>query len=200
VRRLSKTAQTVLGVGIFLVLASILLMGYFQQGQAQERLAMELSSVQILLAKQWQKFAAEDLPARQSELEDLLALRESQVNVAQADLRQPIKSIEITDTFFDIAENNGVAIVEITEGILELLPPGLTGDEMEGLDFSSLQLVVKVEGDVANIVNYVLELNQQFPTSVNEVTKVYSFAPWQPPLTQATLTVNIFNYEGNQHD
>ena len=61
-RRLSKAARAILGGGVFLVLAAILLMGYFQQGEEQDRLSMELSAVQILLAKQWDKFTAEELP------------------------------------------------------------------------------------------------------------------------------------------
>ena len=191
-RRLSKTARTILGSGIFLVLAAILIMAYFQEGQEQDRLSQELSSVQILLARQWDKFSAEGLPAKQSEVESQLALVESQLYAAKANLRQAIESIEITDTLFEIAETSEVKIVEISNvGIVELSPPSLIDEDLEELDFSALSLTAKIEGDVANLVDFIFKLSQEFPTCVNDATDI------DAEQSLATLTLQIFNYEGD---
>jgi len=167
-------------------------MAYFQEGREQDRLSQELSSIQILLAKQWDKFSAEKLPAKQSEVESQLALVESQANAAKANLRQPIDSINIVDTFFDIAETSEVKIVEIGNvGIVELTPPSLIEEDLEELDFSAFSLTVKIKGDVANLVNFISKLGQKFPTCVNETTDI------DAKQSLATLTVQIFNYEGD---
>ena len=191
-RRLSKTARAILGGGVFLVIAAILISGYFQQGKEQDRLSMELSAVQILLAKQWDKFAAEDLPARQNELENQLAIGESQLNIAKAGLSQPLDSIDTANALFEIAETSEVAIVEISNvAIVELTPPSLIEEDLDELGFSALSLTVKIEGEVANLVDFISELEQQFPTTVHEVTKINAAESW------ATLAVQIFNYEGD---
>ena len=191
-RRLGNTARAILGGGIFLVLAAILIAGYSQQSEEQDRLSMELSAVQILLAKQWDKFAAEDLPARQNELESQLAPVESQLNTAKAGLRQPIESIDITDALFKIAETSEVAIVEISNvAIVELTPPSLIEEDLDEPGFSALSLTVKIEGEIANLVDFISELDEQFPTTVHEVTKINAAE------SLATLAVQIFNYEGD---
>jgi type II secretory pathway pseudopilin PulG len=205
VRRLSKTAWTILASGIFIILAAILLMSYFQQGQEQDRLSQELSSVQLLLAKQWEKFSSEGLPAKQSELESQLASVESQLNTAKANLRQPIESIEsidITDTLFEIAETSEVEIVEISNmAIIEVNPPGLIGEDLDELEFFALSFTATAEGDVANLVDFVFELNQQFPTGVIEsvTIKVPAVIEEEEEITEPSVQINlsIYTYEGD---
>ena len=201
-RRLSKTARTFLAIGIFVIVAASLLMAYFQEGQEQSRLSQELSSVQILLAKQWEKFSSEELPSQQSELESQLALAESQLKIAKADLHQPIESIEITDTFFEVAETTEVEIVEIGKvEIVEISPPGWPEEDLNEVSFSALSLTTKIEGDVLNLVDFISELSQQFPTSVYEMTEINvpEVAEEEEELEQpsATFKLYIYTYEGD---
>ena len=210
--KLSKTAWTILVGGTIIILAAILLISYFQQGQEQDRLSMELSSIQILLAKQSDRSSAEELPAKQSELESQLAQAESQLNIAKANLRQPIESIDITDTLFEIAETSEVEIVEISDvAIIETSPPGLTSEELEELgeepeelkelSFFALSFLVTAEGDVANLVDFVFELNQQFPTGVIESVKIEvpAVIEEEEEITEPSVQINlsIFTYEGD---
>ncbi len=199
--KISKTAWTVLAIGIFVVVAASLLMAYFQEGQEQSRLSQELSSVEILLAKQWAKFSSEELPSQQSQLERQLALAESKLNNAKAGLRQPIESIETTDTFFEIAEANEVEIVEISKvEIVEISPPGWPEEDTDEVNFSAMSLTIKIEGDVPDLVDFISELSQQFPTSVYELTEIRvpevaeEEEELEPP--SANLKLYIYTYEG----
>ncbi len=201
-RRLSKTAWTILVGGTFIILAAILLMSYFQQGQEQDRLSQELSSVQLLLAKQWDKFSSEGLPAKQSELESKLASVESQLDTAKANLRRPIESIGITATLFKLAETSGVEIVGISNvAIVEANPPGLIGEDLDELEFFALSFTVTAEGDVANLVDFVFELNQQFPTGViqSAIIEVPAVIEEEEEITEPSVQINlsIFTYEGD---
>ena len=200
--RLSKTALTFLAIGILVVLSASLLMAYFQEGQEQDRLSQELSAVQLLLAKQWVKFSSEEFPSQQSELESRLALAESQINSAKVNLRQSLESIEITDAFFEIAEANEVKIVEIGEvEIVETSPPGWPEEDTDEISFSAMTLTAKIEGDVPNLVNFISELSERFPTSVYELTEIAipEVAVEEEEVEQpsATLKLYIHTYEGN---
>ena len=200
--KLSKTALTFLAIGILVVLAVSLLMAYFQEGQEQDRLSQELSAVQLLLAKQWVKFSSEEFPSQQSELENQLALAESQINSAKANLHQSLESIEITDAFFEIAEANEVEIVEIGNvEIVETSPPGWTEEDTDEVSFSAMSLTVTIEGDVPNLVDFISELSERFPTSVYELTEIAipEVAVEEEEVEQpsAKLKLYIHTYEGN---
>lgn len=154
--KLGKKAWIILAGGIFVVLMASLFMVYSQQGQEQSRLSQELSLVRLTLAR----FSPEELSAQQRVLESRLAGAESVLDTAKNKLRQSIESIEVTDTLFEVADTHNVEIIGIDS-------PGVTGEELEGVSLSILSLTAVVEGDVSNLIDFIIELSQQFPTSVD---------------------------------
>ena len=194
--KLSKKAWIVLAIGIFIIAFASLNMAYSQQGQEQIRINQELSLAQLRLAR----FSPEELSSQQQKLENRLAHTEWKLEVAKASLRQLIESIEVTDTLFEVAETSGVEIIEINS-------PGLTSEELEGVAYSILALTAKVEGNVPNLINFILELNRKFPTGVLESVEIV--VPGviegetggeeieEPAKPSAKLELFIHTYEGD---
>jgi len=60
---------------------------------------------------------------------------------------------------------------------------------------------VTAEGDVANLVDFVFELNQQFPTGVIEsvIIKVPAVIEEEEEITEPSVQINlsIYTYEGD---
>ena len=185
--KLSKRALTFLAIGIFVVLAASLLVAYSQRSQEHSQLSQELSSAQALLVKQWANFssASREFSYQQGELERQLATSESRLNIAKINLRQSVESVEVTDTLFEVAKTNNVKIVEISSTGLA------TGEELEGIGFSVLPLTVEVGGDLPNLIDFISELTQQFPTGLVESTEISVAESF------ATITLDIHRYEGD---
>ncbi len=163
--KLSKTSWSLLTIGIFMILFTSLGVAYAQQGQEQSRLNPELSLAQLLLTKQLAKFPPEKFSSQQRELESRLAKAESQLETAKTTLSQLIESIEVTDTLFEAGDTCRVEIIEISSA-------GLTNKELGDITCSVLSLVVKVEGDVPNLTNFVVELSRRFPTGVAQSVQI----------------------------
>lgn len=191
--KLSRKAQILLAVGIVVVLAASLFMTYYQQDQEQSRLNQELDVAQLRLAQP----SPEDFSSQQMELESRLAQIEPRLVAVKERLRQPIDSIEVTDTFFQVAETNEVEIIEI--GI-----PGLGSEELDGGDYSVLLLTAVVEGDVSNLVDFVREVSRRFPTGILESVEILvpevieeeiEGEELAKPL--ANLSLLIYSYQGD---
>jgi len=190
--RLGKKAQIFLAGGIFVVLMASLFMVYSQHNQEQSRLSDELSLVQLALAG----FSPEKLSAQQRVLESRLTRTELELGTAKTKLRQSILSIEVTDTLFDVADTHNVEIIGIDS-------PGVTDEELEGVSLSILSLTAMVEGDVSNLVNFIVELSEEFPTSVDASVEILfptsvdesEETDVEKPI--ASIELRIHTYEGD---
>jgi len=162
--KLSKTTLIFLGVGIFAILAVGMGVAYAQQSREQSRLDEQLSLAQLRLTNY---SSPEELSSRRSKLESQLAELEIQFEDAKSLLRQPVESIEVTDTLFEVAEACDVEI-------LELDSPGLARDSrnLRGITCSALSLKAKVQGDVHDLLSFIFMLSKKFPTGVFEAVGI----------------------------
>ena len=189
--KLSKKAQIVLGVGIFVVLAGSLLMLYLRQGQEQSQLNQELDVAQLRL----DKHPLDEFSFQIRELEWRLAQAESRMSATKDSLRQPesVDSIEATETLLQVVEAQGVEIIEISS-------PGLSSEDLEGSAYSVLVLTVVVEGDVPELVHFISVLSSKFPTGVLESIDIIdpAVAEGEAGSTEpsASLSLRIYSYEG----
>jgi len=160
--RLSRTSWVLLAVGIFVILVSSLGAAYGVQQNEKTRLDEELSLAQLRLAK----YSPDELSAQQEELESQLVQIESEVTANKAYLSPSIENIEVIEALFvALAEATSVEVVEINSS-------SLTSKEVEEATFSALPLNVTIEGDVPNLLSFVRELSQEFPTNVVESIKM----------------------------
>lgn len=188
--KLSKTAWILLATGIFIVVVVRLNMTHFQQVEEQSRLYQELSLAQMRLNNS----PAQQLASQQREQESWLAQTESQLKAAKANLRQSIKSIEVTHALFKVAETCGVEITQVSS-------LGQTTKALEGVTLSVLSLTARAEGDMPDLINFILELSKEFPTGVVESVGID-----EPKVTgeeeelgkpSANLKLLIHTYEGD---
>jgi len=190
--RLGKKARIILAGGIFVVLMASLFMVYYQQGQERSRLSQELSLVRLTLAR----FSPEKLSAQQRVLESRLTRTELELATAKNKLHQSIKSIEVTDTLFEVADTHNVEIIGIDS-------PGVTSEELEGVSLSILSLTAMVEGDVSNLVDFIIELSEQFPTSVDASVEILFPTSAEGTVETgvetptASIELRIHTYEGD---
>ena len=160
--KLSKIVWIVLAIGIFVILVAGLMLAHSQQGQEQIRINQELSLIQLTLPK----YSPEELSSQQKELENRLAQTELEIKDAKASLRQSIESIEATDTIFAAARTSNVEVLLVRS----LGTP--TTKVLEGLTLTFLSLTAKVEGDVPNLIKFVVELNVKFPSGAIESVEI----------------------------
>jgi len=188
--RLSRTSWILLAVGIFVILVSSLGAAYGVQQNEKNRLDEELSLAQLRLAK----YSPDELSAQQEELESQLAQIESEVTANKAYLSPSIENIEVIEALFvALAEATSVEVVEINSS-------SLTSKKVEEISFSALPFTVRVEGDVPNLLRFVRELSQKFPTNVVEsikmnIPEVIEGEEIEKPA--ATIQLLIYTYQGD---
>ena len=187
-KKLSRKALILLGVGIIIIFGASLGMLHSQETEGQSRLSQELDVIELRL----KKYSPDEFSFQIREFEWRLAQAEVQVDSAKDRLRQSVDSIEVTETLFEVAADNGVEVVEISS-------PGLSSQELEDSVYSALSLAAMVEGNVSNLVDFVLAVGRKFPTGVIESVEINVPAVIGGESTQpsATLSMRIYSYQGD---
>ena len=155
--KLNKKILLCLAIGILTIVGVSLGMVQYQQVQEENQLKQELYLSQLQLKKS--KDVSQQLSSQQEDLENRVTQAKSQLTTAKAGLVQLIETIEVSDTLFDIAENCGVEIIQITSS-------APTDMELEGVACSALRSSVQVEGDVTSLIDFVLKWTETFRTGV----------------------------------
>ena len=152
---ISRTGWIILAVGITIIAFANLGVARFQQVQERNQLNEKLS-----LAKQkLSEFQLEQIYSQQEELEKQLDQTMSQFQTAKTILSQPIGSISTSGKLFDIAETCGIEVTEINSS-------SPASGNLEGIVCSILPFNVVVEGDVPNLIDFIIKLNGDFKTGV----------------------------------
>jgi len=152
---ISKTSGLFLGIGVFVILGGSLGMVRSQELREQSQIEHELSLAQLRL----QKYSVEPSSSQQEELKRRLTEISSQLAAAKVSLSQSIESIEVCATLFDVAQSCGVEIIEVNSR-------ESTDQELKGIACSFIPLTVRVEGDVANLIDFILKWSEDNPTGV----------------------------------
>ena len=183
--KLSKTSWLLIGIGIFMIISVGLGVVRYQQIQQQNTLNEKLALAQSRL----NGIQLERLSQRQEELEQQLSQTLSESETARTTLSQPIGSISISNTLFDIAEANSVEIIEISSS-------GLANEELAGITCAALPLTARVEGEVTDLVGFITKLNSDLVTSL--VRSVDIRIPETTSETKSTAYIQmvIYTYQG----
>ena len=153
--KISKKTLLIIAIGVFVIVAAGLYTVYSKQVKEQNQLNEQLASTQSRLSI----VNLEKLSSQQAELEQQLSLATSQFEAVKAIFSQPVGSITVTDSLFDIARVHGVVVTEMTS-------PGLANDSLEEITYSVLALTARVEGNVPALVRFVAALNSYLTTGV----------------------------------
>ena len=188
--KLSKASWLLLIGGIVIIIFASLGTARFQQAREQNQLDEELS----LTKQRLDELQLEVLSTQQEELESQLVQIESEVATIENHLSSSIENIEVIEALFvALAEATSVEVVEINSS-------SLTSKKVEEISFSALPFTVRVEGDVPNLLRFVRELSQKFPTNVVEsikmsIPEVIEGEEIEEPA--ATIQLLIYTYQGD---
>jgi len=147
--------------GIFIIAFAGLGMAYSRQNQDQSRLNQELAQAQLILDKS----SPDELSAQKDELETKLAESRSQLEAHKVSLSPVVQSIEASDSIFDIAEKCNVEVVAAKSK-----PP--SKDELNGIEYSTLWIKIKLEGNVDDIIRFIHTWTEENSTGIVESVKI----------------------------
>ena len=153
--KISKTSWLILSIGIFLVVLAGLGLTRSQQLQAQSQLDEELDVAEMRLSK----LGVEELRLKQEELQRQLDERIAELAEAKDKMRQTVESIDVTDEFFEIARSCEVVIMSISSS-------SIRDDKLEDITCSAITIDATAEGEVPNLINFVIKLNNDFTTGI----------------------------------
>lgn len=159
--KLSKTSLVILIIGVIVVAFGILGVTRANQVKQQQRLDEELAMAEMLLSK----IQLDGLRSQKDELEGRLEQAAPELETVSDDLNQPIDSITVVDSLFAVAGASGVEIVDLRSS-------QLGSGKLEGIDCSTIQLNMQVQGSVPDLIGFVIRLNNDFVTGVVELVQM----------------------------
>lgn len=184
--KLSKTSWLVLTIGVFVILFAGLGVVRLQQVQEQNQLRGEIA----LAEQELDGFQREQLSSQEIELEKQLDQATSQFEAVKAIFSQPIKSVAASTILFDMAEAYGLEVTEMSS-------LGPASDSFDGIDCSAISLTARVEGDVTNLVSFIIKLNSQLVTDVIRSITINFPEVGSGEKASADIHMVIYTYQGD---
>lgn len=182
--KLGKRTLLVIAIGIFVVVGISLSMVRSQQVKEQNQLNEEL----ILARSNLERVQPEKLSSQQAVLESRLSQATSQLEGFKTTLSEPIGGIAVSDIVFNVAKAHGVEVIEMTS-------PGRTSGSLEELVCSVISLTAKVEGDLPNLVDFIINLNRYLATSVVKAVKITIPETENGEKASADIQLIIYSYQ-----
>ena len=174
--KLSKKSWVFISIGLFLIGLVGLWTVYSQQSGVEKQLKEELTLINSKLSS----IELEQLAKKPGELEQQLDKTLAQSETARETLSQPMNSIIVSDILFSTAEANSVNITAISSAAANRVT-------LEGVPCLALPVTASVEGELNRLVDFVTELNGDYP-----ITEVNSFDVRIPyPADNTTLSASI---------
>jgi hypothetical protein len=188
--RLSKTSWLVLATGVFVVVLIGLGVTRSQQIKEQSALEEELSASESRLAKVQVTDLRQQLETLQEQIDD----EKVQLAEAKERLKQTVISADVTEQFFAIAEFSGVVIMNMSTSTI-------SDDTINSVSLSTISLSATVTGDLYDIVNFVINLNNSYTTGIVQSVQInIPDMVEEAEEIEATSTGNIqmivYSYEG----
>ena len=159
--KLGKTSWLILVIGICVIAFASVGFARAQRTDEQTRLQEELSVAKLRLSK----IQLKELALQERELEEQLDRAISRLEAARTEFSQPNESISVSGSLFDIARTCDVEITEISSS-------GLEEGDLESVGCSVLPITLKAEGDIANLIEFVIRLNNDFRTGLVESVEI----------------------------
>lgn len=182
--KLGRASQLILLVGIFLILFIPMWMIYQQQPAKQAQLEQELSNLETILAAPTTK---KDI------LEAEIKQAEAELEAAKAVFLDPNQGPEIIDRLLELAESNDI---DVTKTEVSTSQEKITVGENK-IEYPMLTFDIDLKGQVPRFQNFLLALDDNFPTcQVKEVK--FSITEEEGEEDTASIKIDLFCYEGSE--
>ena len=197
--KISKPTWIFLASGILVILVATLGMAYFNQYAQKSRLNEDIPKAQLRLKEYPAQL--QQLSSEEKRLESKLAKAESELVAAEANLDQSTESIEARDAVLMIAQDCNVEVTEFSS-------QRPTSEILEGVPLSTLQLTVTVEGELLNLIYFIYQWIEEYPTGIVEIVEItVPESPYKEveveeeggtgnEIASATIDLLIYSYEG----
>ena len=178
---LSKTSWIILSVGVFIVILAGLGVTYSQQLKENSEANDELAVTEMRLAQ----YNIEELHQQESELLALYDASSSQYDSGKIKLQQSIESIDVTYRCYYIASLSNVVITDI--GTTDL-----KAEEFINLECEKILIQVKVRGELSDMVNFIININEGFNTGyIESIQTVIEETPY------TSIQMVVYSYRGD---
>jgi type II secretory pathway pseudopilin PulG len=178
--KISKKVLLIIGIVIFAIILGSLIRTYSQQAREQGQLSASLAAQQALATK----FTADRV-----DWENKLAQAQSLLDTSQKKFPQSVECIEYGEDLFDIADDCNLELTSLT-----MSNPSST--KVGAVTYSVATFVVKVNGDVYNILDFIYAIRTgddfELPWSA-EVDGVNIGVGSQG--VEASITLDIYAYQ-----
>jgi hypothetical protein len=151
--KVSKKTFLYIGIGVYVIVVASLAMIAFQRFDEQDKISSELATAQQNLARS----NPEKLSSQRAELEEQLDQITLQYDAAKTLMSQEIGNVGASSIVFDIAESSNVEVVNLSS-------PSAWIDVLKDVDCTVISLDMRVEGDVRDLVDFIITLNNYLPT------------------------------------
>jgi hypothetical protein len=183
--KLSKISWIIISAGVFVVILIGLGLTHSQQSGEKTKISEELSIAKMRLDKAQLVTMQEDLDALQAKVnEGLIRLKEDKDR-----LRQSVQSIDVTDEFFLIASYCDVTVMHISS-------TKVVEDDLMGIPCSVITLNASVTGELMDLINFVISLNNDFTVGVVESAQISIPDSSENATSTANTRMVIYGYEG----
>jgi hypothetical protein len=184
--KFSKTGWLLLAAGVFIVALAILGLAFSRQNQSQAALNQELD----LSQSRYAKLNNAELQAEYDVLLDQLETERARMADAEAKMYQNIESANITDEFFLIANDCGVRVVGVTT-------TPFAEKAVENIDGFTITLSGMVTGELDELIDFVISLNEGYPTGYVASARVVLPEPPEDDPPSLSVELILYSYEGS---
>jgi hypothetical protein len=211
--RLNKTGWISLVLGAIIIAALSLGWTYSQQTGQQSDLDKKLTLARQKLAQ----IKFDDLNDQKAQALQQMEQVNAKLETLKTNLSSSKDSIDATNIILEDAKNYSVDILEMSSS-------GQSTADLAGTKCETLNIAIKVIGNLQNIADFAVSLSQKFPTGVDKLVQIERLPPPPPtptdtpPLTpipdlppppegftpilplekdfSASINVVIYNYKG----
>jgi len=165
----------------------LIALGIIYRGQVDERTQLEarLDMTQKLELS----YQIDQLNIKKEDLTAQLAQLDQQNVQFQSSLSHSLDAIRISDTLYQIASDNRLALSEVKTA---------SGgrETVEKARFDTLELYIVALGEVSDLTQFVLHIISKYPTSVIESVNIRT-APDEAGKYNANIELIIYSYKGS---
>jgi hypothetical protein len=172
--KLSNAKWVLILIGVVIVAFVALGTVYSQESDKQSQLDQDLAQAQLILSKSSSNFQAE-----KQELNDKMSQAKAEIDVLKPVLSPSIESIEAVDSLFKIAQNCNMVILNVAATVP-------AKDKLNGANYATVQLTVKVQGQQTNILGFLTEWTKTNPTGVIQSVETALSVSKNPATTDNT--------------
>lgn len=184
--KFSKVGWLILSAGIFIVVLAGL--GITRSGQLKEqnKLGTDLATSQMRL----DKVDTNQGQIQLDELKQQLADSEQQLTDVKNKLHQKIKSVDVTDKFFEIADYYSVNVTIMGTTTI-------AKDIYQGVPCSIISLSGSANGDLSKVIDFIAGLNNNFSTGFVQSAQITMSENVSSTYSDASINLIVYSYEGS---